>query len=124
MLPLSDETFAMLVKVHPRWSQARPVIPNYGRPGEHLQPERLGQLVSAALHAADVKASGHSLRHTCATDIVDRGADLQDVQAFLGHTSITATQIWGRTQVPRLREIRAGRRYGPGLEVVKDQTGV
>ena len=119
-VPVSDETWSALIAVHPRWSYALPAIPNYLRPGQHLTPQYIGRLASQALHASGTQAGGHSLRHTAATDSVDRGADLRDVQEFLGHASIATTQTyWGRVRVPKLRKAVGGRRYGPGLEVVR-----
>jgi site-specific recombinase XerD len=47
--------------------------------------------------------SPHSLRHTCATQLLDQGVPLRDVQVFLGHASPTTTQRYdlGRDQLDR-----------------------
>jgi integrase len=45
----------------------------------------------------------HALRHTCATTLLNRGAALTDVQAWLGHADITTTQIYAHYNTDRLQ---------------------
>jgi integrase/recombinase XerD len=63
------------------------------------------QWVWHVVKVANSSASPHRLRHSCATHMVEHGADLRSVQLLLGHADISTTQVYTHLALGRLKAV-------------------
>ncbi len=72
-----------------------------------LTPRSVQRIVGKYARIAGITKSvtPHTLRHSYATDLLQNGADIRSVQAMLGHSSITTTQIYTHVTDKELRNI-------------------
>jgi integrase/recombinase XerD len=77
----------------------------FGRGGRKLTRQRVWQMVRSASLGAGRDASPHMLRHSCATHMVENGADLRTVQIILGHSDISTTQVYTHLALDRLKNV-------------------
>jgi integrase/recombinase XerD len=75
------------------------------RGGRRLTRQRIWQMVGESSLASGRHASPHMLRHSCATHMVENGADLRTVQTILGHADISTTQVYTHLALDRLRTV-------------------
>jgi len=75
--------------------------------GGRLTTRSLGRMVDAHALTASLRrrATPHTLRHSFATHLLDRGADLRAVQELLGHAHLVTTQIYTHISIERLRTV-------------------
>ena len=76
-----------------------------GRGARKLSRQRVWQMVRASSEVTGRKASPHMLRHSCATHMVENGADLRTVQTILGHSDISTTQVYTHLALDRLKNV-------------------
>jgi len=76
--------------------------------GGAFHPDVVSRMVSAWLKVAGVsKGSCHLLRHTCATHMLEGGADIRYIQQLLGHESLETTAIYTEVSIRQLQEVHA-----------------
>jgi integrase/recombinase XerC len=75
--------------------------------GEQLYPKLIYNTVKKYLSQVTTlsKRSPHVLRHTYATHLLNKGADLNAIKELLGHSSLAATQIYTHNSIQQLKEV-------------------
>jgi integrase/recombinase XerD len=77
--------------------------------GGAFNPDVLSRMVSAWLERAGLRHKGccHILRHTCATHMLENGADIRYIQQLLGHEKLDTTAIYTEVSIKQLQEVHA-----------------
>lgn len=123
MVPIGERAIAWLARY---LNDARPqlVLPPdpstlfLTQEGEEISCHRLTQLVREHVIAADMGKSGacHLFRHTCATLMLEGGADIRYIQEMLGHVELSTTQIYTQVSIRKLKAVHTLTHPGAKLE--------
>lgn len=75
--------------------------------GEPWAKNRLSEMVKKYFYHAQIDKPGacHLFRHAMATHMLENGADIRFIQAMLGHSDLSTTQIYTQVSIEKLREI-------------------
>ena len=75
--------------------------------GNKMYPMQIHRIISKYLHKISEikKKSPHVLRHTFATHLMNKGADIRVVKDLLGHANLSTTQIYTHISIDRLKSI-------------------
>jgi integrase/recombinase XerD len=81
-------------------------LTGYGGP---FNPDVVSRMVASWLAKAGLKRKGccHILRHTCATHMLENGADIRFIQQLLGHEKLDTTAIYTEVSIKQLQEVHA-----------------
>ena len=104
--PLTQEIEAYLQLKHARFpsSSTYLLLDDQGRPLYPMWVYRLVRRYLGTLSQLE-KRSPHVLRHSYATHLLNRGADLNAIKELLGHSSLAATQFYTHTNLRQLKKV-------------------
>ncbi len=109
IVPIGDEAIAAIrkyiVKRNKRVKDKDAIFLNSR--GGRLTDRSVRRVIDKYIHACSIeeKISPHSLRHSFATHLLDRGADLRSVQELLGHMNLSTTQIYTHVTMARMKSV-------------------
>jgi integrase len=121
VVPITDETVAAIEAYLGEYPHRSGLLfRSYKYPGRGVSPTWVSMMIATYMKDAGLKraphdgVSAHAGRHTAAGELLDDGADLRDVQGFLGHDSIATTNIYTRRRADAARIAALDRRrYTP-----------
>jgi integrase/recombinase XerD len=77
--------------------------------GEAFNPDVISRMVSKFIRQADIGKTGscHILRHSCATHMLEGGADIRFIQQLLGHEKLETTAIYTQVSIEQLKAVHS-----------------
>lgn len=77
--------------------------------GEAFNPDVLSRMVTRFIKKAEIERQGscHLLRHTCATHMLEGGADIRFIQQLLGHEKLETTAIYTQVSIEQLKAVHS-----------------
>ena len=78
-----------------------------GVTGRRLSYQMIADRIRDYALQAEVKASAHTFRHSCATHLLQRQADIRQIQRLLGHARLSTTEIYTHVEIGDLQEVIA-----------------
>ena len=99
--PKTVDNWRTYMRYFVQWAQER---------GLHYPtPNRLSQLVRDYIDAPELgkRGSCHLFRHTCATLMMEGGADIRFIQQLLGHAELSTTQIYTQVSIQQLKQVHS-----------------
>ena len=112
MIPMGERAFAWVRRYLEEGRPQLALSPDDGtvfltNAGQSFEANRLTQLVREYVDAAGIGKTGscHLFRHTCATLMLEGGADIRFIQQMLGHAKLETTQIYTQVSIRQLKEV-------------------
>jgi integrase/recombinase XerD len=80
--------------------------------GEPFHGNRLGDQIHRYVARGGIPGACHIFRHACATHMLENGADIRFIQAMLGHSQLSTTEIYTQVSISKLKEIHGATHPG------------
>ncbi len=106
IVPIGDQAL-VAIKAYLDKRKKNPEVVFLNKNGTRITTRGIRNIVSKYLRLAGLRQgiSAHTLRHSFATHLLNRGADLRSVQELLGHANLSTTQIYTHLTTERLKSV-------------------